>query len=1024
MQSFNKSVSGFTSLLLFASMFVGGVMTPQAVAAAEASSTKITVEANNVLHSIKPGLFGVNHRYFVNGVGMWDPVTKSVYAEFDKKLADIGLKSLRYPGGTTANLFWWKRSIGPVDQRLNEVNPYLGNGPEKADFGLDEAMRYSEKHGFDTPYVYNVGNGNPQDAAELVEYLNSPADAAHPWAMKRAQNGHPAPYNIKTFELGNEINFYGQNYWMSGQIISQDPAVLALNSNSDLKTAYLYANGGTVKFTQQKTGLIDDWRETDPTDASKSDGKPNQVKYVKYAPIDAGSQVEVSIGNNMYNPATGKNDLWQAQNWTQVSNLAVTGATYSFELDYTTGAIKFGDGTHGNIPAAGKEIKVTYQTTHAGVGEYYARMKAVDPTIKIYSSMDQSYAIAALGNTVPYDGIVIHPYVGIKKEPVVGLSMTTPYDPNNVAKYHYATMLDSEARVREVKEIAHSSATVSGRNIKPIVTEFGQHDGESKTYQENGVTKTALLYEGSLGATLQTANMLMHFIDMDLEYALRHSLIDRWFENKSAVPMALFDTYTFLPSASAYMYKMFTHMSGANQVKSTIDNNPVRTVNIDNQDQNISKLMTVASRTDNDLYMIVLNQDATDAVASAVELSGYKAQSAEVWTLNSDKLEDINTNEKPNTVDIDTSVLAINSNTFNYTYPAHSITAFKFTAAQSTGSHSSSRGGGGASVNTQPSNSISIAAGASGKVSLGDEASVVIPEGALSEAAQISIQKLELTDSLKTDKMKLISPIFEISKNINGNFKNPVTLTLQLDAALLRDNLASIFYYDESAKTWVEIGGTVSGTTITATVDHFTKFAVFAKNKEASKPEDKSKPSESMNWKDIQGHWAQAQIEDGASKGIINGYSDGSFLPDHMITRAEFTLMISRALHLQGKTEKLAFSDANQIPSWALEGVSSAVNAGWITGYEDNTFRPDQPISRAEIAAIVGRALKLSDNNLTKPSFADEADIPSWAKGYVAAATAKGIVNGRSANLFAPNERATRAEVVVTVIRMLQAAPQ
>lgn len=865
MQSFNKNVSAFTSLLLCASMFVGGVMTPHAVVAAETSSTKITVESSNVLHSIKPGLFGVNHRYFVNGVGMWDPVTKSVYAEFDKKLADIGLKSLRYPGGTTANLFWWKRSIGPVEQRLNQVNPYLGNGPEKANFGLDEAMRYSEKHGFDTPYVYNVGNGNPQDAAELVEYLNSPADAAHPWAMKRAQNGHPAPYNIKTFELGNEINFIGQNYWMSGQIVSQDPAVLALNSNSDLKTAYLYANGGTVKFTQQKTGLIDDWRETDPTDASKSDGKPNQVKYAKYAPIDAGSQVEVSIGNNMYNPATGKNDLWQAQNWTQVSNLSETGATYSYELDYTTGAIKFGDGIHGDIPAAGKEIKVTYQTTHAGVGEYYTKMKAVDPTIKIYSSMDQSYAIAALGNTVPYDGVVIHPYIGMKKEPVFGSSMVTPYDPNNVAEYHYATMLDSEAKVQEVKEIAHSSATVSGRNIKPIVTEFGQHDAEYRTYQENGVTKTALLYEGSLGATLQTANMLMHFIDMDLEYALRHSLIDRWFENKSAVPMGLFDTYTFLPSASAYMYKMFTHMSGANKVKSTINNNPVRTVNIDNKDQNINKLMTVASRTDNDLYMIVLNQDATDAVTSVVELSGYKAQSAEVWTLNSDKLEDINTNEKPNTVDIDTSVLAINSNTFNYTYPAHSITAFKFTAA---------------------------------------------------------------------------------------------------------------------------------------------------------------KAAERMDWKDIKGHWAQAQIEEGASKGFVNGYSDGSFLPDHTITRAEFTLMMSRALHLQGKVEDLAFSDANRIPSWALEGISSAVQSGWVTGYEDNTFRPDQPISRAEIVAIIGRALKLSDKNLTNSSFADDADIPSWAKGYVAAAAAKGIVNGLSNDRFAPNERATRAEVVVTVLRMLQASPQ
>ncbi|WP_372010000.1 S-layer homology domain-containing protein [Paenibacillus chitinolyticus] len=1017
MKFFKKNVSGFMSLLLSASVIGAGVTAPNAAAAAEASGTKITVDSGNVLHAIQPGLFGVNHRYFVNGVGMWDPVTKSVYSEFDQNLSELGLKSLRYPGGTTANLFWWKRAIGPVEQRINQVNPYLGNGPEKANFGLDEAMRYSESHGFLTPYVYNIGNGNPQDAAELVEYLNAPADAAHPWAMKRAENGHPAPYNIKTFELGNEINFVGQIYWMAGQIVSQDPAVLALNSNADLKAAYLYANGGTVQFTLQKTGLIDDWREADPTDASKSNGQSNQVKYAKYAPIDAGSAVEVSVGNSVYNPASGKMDLWQGQTWTQVPDISAAGAANSYELDYATGAIQFGDGTNGSIPAAGTEIKVSYQTTHAGIGEYYTKMKAVDPSIKIYSAMDQSYAIAAFGNTVPYDGVVIHPYTGIVKEPTLGLSIKTPYDPNNVPKYHYATILDSEAKVQEVKEIGHASATISGRNIKPIVTEYGAHDPEYKTYQENGVTKTALLYEGSLGATLQTANMLMHFIDMDLEYALRHSLIDRTFENKSAVPMALFDTYTFLPSASAYMYKMFTHMSGANEVKSTIENNPVRTVNIDNKDQTINKLMTVASRTGDDLYLIVLNQDATDAVTSAVQLSGYTAQSAEVWTLNSEKLEDINTNDNPNKVDMDTSALAINSSTFNYTYPAHSLTAFKFTPLKSGGSDSQeSQGGGGAAVSSPNSNSVSIAAGGSGEVSLGNEASVKIPEGALNEAAQISIQKIDTTDSLKTDKMKRISPIFELSKNVNGDLKHPVALTLRVDSALLADNKASIFYYDETAKKWVEAGGTVSGNQITAQVDHFAKYAVFALEQEAGKPSDGNK------WGDIQGHWAEKQIKEGADKGIINGYGDGTFQPDRTITRAEFTALMSRAMHVPGSTTKVDFADADQIPGWALDSVSSAVHAGWVSGYEDNSFRPDQPITRAEIVTMVGRVMNLTNQEAVQTSFADDAAIPSWAKGFIANAAAQGIVNGKNGNLFEPNEKATRAEVIVTVLRMLQTA--
>lgn len=122
-------------------------------------------------------------------------------------------------------------------------------------------------------------------------------------------------------------------------------------------------------------------------------------------------------------------------------------------------------------------------------------------------------------------------------------------------------------------------------------------------------------------------------------------------------------------------------------MKSTINNNPVRTLNIDGKDQKINKLMTVASRTGDDLYLIVLNQDATDAVTSTVQLAGYTAQSAEVWTLNSQNLEDINTNDKPNTVAIATSTLGINSNRFSYKYPAHSLTEFRFSKQTKAGNH-------------------------------------------------------------------------------------------------------------------------------------------------------------------------------------------------------------------------------------------------------------------------------------------------------------------------------------------------
>lgn len=853
MVKLKKNVSGFTSLVLGTSMLVGGTIAPLSAAAAEATTTQITVNPSDVKHPIQPGLFGVNHRYFVDGVGMWDAKEKRVFPEFDKVVKDIGLKAVRYPGGTTSNLFWWKRSIGPTEQRMNQINPYLGNGPEKPNFGLDEAMQFSEKHGYVTPYVYNIGNGNPQDAADLVEYLNAPADVAHPWAMKRAENGHPAPYNIKTFEMGNEVNFFNsQTYWMEGQLVSTDPTLLAMDRND--RIAYLYANGGTVKFTLQKTGGIDDWRDgtnkADPTDASKSNGKPNQVKYAYYAPIDVGTPVAVSVGNNVYNTATGKSD-WVGETWTRVTNLVGAGDKNVYTLDEKSGAITFGSGgSNGNIPANGKEVRISYQTTHAGFGEFYTKMKAVDPSIKIYSAMDKEYAIKTFGSKVPYDGVVVHPYT-------FDMTGQIAYNPNDIATYNNYFIAASEDKIKEVKEVEELSTKYSGRDLKAIVTEFGLHDSEMKMYKdENGVTKSALLYEGSLGATLQTANMLMQFMDMDIEYALRHSLIDRWFENKSAVPMALFDTYSFLPSASAHMYKMFTAMSGENQVASVIANNPVRAITYNKEERNINKLMTVASATGDDLYVIVLNQDATDAVSSDVQLKDYTAGTAEAWTLNGDKLDSINTDAKPNTVKIDTAKMNINGDHFTYTFPAHSLTAFK----------------------------------------------------------------------------------------INSK------------------------------------------------------------------------------WKDITGHWAEKQLQEGVTQGIINGYEDGSYLPNRAISRAEFVAIMARALHVQGNTTNAGFSDASQIPAWALADMNSAVNAGWLTGYEDNTIRPNQLITRAEIVSILGRAMKLGENGSATTSFADDASIPGWARSFVAQAAANGIVNGREGNTFAPNEKATRAEVVVAVLRLLAAA--
>jgi len=169
---------------------------------------------------------------------------------------------------------------------------------------------------------------------------------------------------------------------------------------------------------------------------------------------------------------------------------------------------------------------------------------------------------------------------------------------------------------------------------------------------------------------------------------------------------------------------------------------------------------------------------------------------------------------------------------------------------------------------------------------------------------------------------------------------------------------------------------------------------------------------------DIKGHWAEASILKAAGQGLISGYPDKKFMPNKAITRIEFAVMLSKTLKLDAIGE-LTFVDEHQIPNWAKADVAKSVKAGLIQGYSDHSFRGDQPITRAEIAAMVMRSLDIKDTDSGKLTFVDSDRIPGWAREWVKAAVAEGIIKGSSANTFLPNDNATRAEATVIILRLL-----
>lgn len=108
--------------------------------------------------------------------------------------------------------------------------------------------------------------------------------------------------------------------------------------------------------------------------------------------------------------------------------------------------------------------------------------------------------------------------------------------------------------------------------------------------------------------------------------------------------------------------------------------------------------------------------------------------------------------------------------------------------------------------------------------------------------------------------------------------------------------------------------------------------------------------------------WSKDQIGYMREKGIVKGYLDGSFKPDQPVTRAEFAAMASRFDNLSdGGNMKFSDVDSNY---WAAKYIYSAAKKGWVKGYEDGTFRPNQFITRAEVVAVTNRMLdRIADKN-------------------------------------------------------------
>ncbi len=151
---------------------------------------------------------------------------------------------------------------------------------------------------------------------------------------------------------------------------------------------------------------------------------------------------------------------------------------------------------------------------------------------------------------------------------------------------------------------------------------------------------------------------------------------------------------------------------------------------------------------------------------------------------------------------------------------------------------------------------------------------------------------------------------------------------------------------------------------------------------------------------------------------FLVGYTDGTFGPERDMTRAEVTTMFARLLTEQIEADKTYSNTFSDVPKgyWAANYIGYMQQFGIITGYSDGSFRPDAPVTRAEFAAIASRFEKLTEGS---KSFTDVPDT-YWAARYINFAATRGWVTGYSDGTFKPENTITRAEVAAVTCRLLE----
>jgi hypothetical protein len=169
-------------------------------------------------------------------------------------------------------------------------------------------------------------------------------------------------------------------------------------------------------------------------------------------------------------------------------------------------------------------------------------------------------------------------------------------------------------------------------------------------------------------------------------------------------------------------------------------------------------------------------------------------------------------------------------------------------------------------------------------------------------------------------------------------------------------------------------------------------------------------------------YWAYPFIVGLNNKQLITGVSEDNFEPDRPITRAQMASLLNQAFDLPPQQNQIQFRDISAGDP-ATDDIEKAIQKGFMKGYSQDTFRPQEQIPRYQVLVALATGLNLKPSQDPKDilkSYPDADKLPAWALNQVAAAAEKGLIaNQLNTSLLDPDKPATRAEAAVMMYQAL-----